>query len=135
MPAPRADDQRGDPAARPADRAQDPDLPHALEDRHRHRVRDADPADDQREQRDDPARLSTISRLDGVDLDALARLGDTPAIRGSALSSRVATVLAAAAERTAMTAGRHLAGPLGELLDDAQRQDDAGVHEARSPLW
>ena len=45
-----------DPPVAPADRAHDPDLADPLEDRHRHRVHDADAADDQCQQGEDPAR-------------------------------------------------------------------------------
>ena len=76
---------------RPADGAQDADLARALEHRHRHRVRHADPADDQGEDRDDPAgRDDQPARR--VDLDRLARLGDRGDAREALLQARRATV-------------------------------------------
>src|SRR5207302_8412926 len=122
-----ADDQRRDFARAPADGAQDADLANPLEDRHRHRVRDRDPADNQREQRDDPAGRDDYPAR-GIDLDDLARLGDGGCPREVVLEP-VRNVARPGAERDGDRDRRHVAGPPGQALHDAQRQDDAAVLE------
>src|SRR5262249_30614802 len=112
----------------PADGAEDSDLADSLEHGHRHRVRDADPTDDEREDRDDPARREDEAAR-RVDLDRLPRLGDRDG-SGKASFDLVGDLFGVVPELHDSAHRRDLTRSLRDRLEHVKWDDDAEVLEA-----